>query len=413
MGNCRRRPGNGIRTRGAMQLKKLEMCGFKSFANRTEIAFDTGVTGIVGPNGCGKSNVVDAIKWVLGTLSYKAGRGEEMLDVIFKGAQGVAAMGFAEVSLTLDNSDHTLPVEFEEVTITRRLFSTGEGEDYINRAPCRLKDIREMLYGTGIGTDNYSVIEQGKIDKLVLSNPHERRLVFDEAAGISKYRAKKRETEHRLDKVQQDLLRIQDVVHEVQKQLRSVRAQAGRAARYKELTEDLKGKRRRFFVHEYRSFSARGVEIAERLRGLEERRRSLEEESETRARAVEEAQKRLEAETARHGELNSSVAALESQATYLEKSIATTHARCEELEEEIRRIAEERATLDARDREIAEVVEREAAAMAELDAQARAKAEEAEEVRRRLEDATRECARTSAELESKKAEALELAQDRK
>src|ERR1041384_590938 len=156
-----------------MQLKKLEMCGFKSFANRTEVVFNKGVTGIVGPNGCGKSNVVDAIKWVLGTLSYKSVRGEEMLDVIFKGAQGVAAMGFAEVSLTLDNSDHTLPVEFEEVTITRRLFSTGEGEYYINRAPCRLKDIREMLYGTGIGTDNYSVIEQGKIDKLVLSNPHE------------------------------------------------------------------------------------------------------------------------------------------------------------------------------------------------------------------------------------------------
>ena len=178
-----------------MQLKKLEMCGFKSFANRTEVLFNRGITGIVGPNGCGKSNVVDAIKWVLGTLSYKSVRGEEMLDVIFKGAQGVTAMGFAEVSLTLDNSDHTLAVEFEEVTLTRRLFSTGEGEYYINKAPCRLKDIRELLYGTGIGTDNYSVIEQGKIDKLVLSNPHERRLVFDEAAGISKYRAKKRETE--------------------------------------------------------------------------------------------------------------------------------------------------------------------------------------------------------------------------
>jgi len=154
-----------------MQLKKLDLCGFKSFANRTEILFEPGVTAVVGPNGCGKSNVVDAIKWVLGTLSYKSVRGEEMLDVIFKGAQGVSPMGFAEVSLTLDNSDKSLPVEYEEVTITRRMYRSGEGEFYINRAPCRLKDIREMLYGTGIGTDNYSVIEQGKIDRLVLANP--------------------------------------------------------------------------------------------------------------------------------------------------------------------------------------------------------------------------------------------------
>src|SRR5262245_42375023 len=297
------------------------MCGFKSFANRTEVVFNSGITGIVGPNGCGKSNVVDAIKWVLGTLSYKSVRGEEMLDVIFKGAEGVTAMGFAEVSLTLDNSDHTLPLEFEEVTITRRLFSSGEGEYYINKAPCRLKDIRELLYGPGIGTDNYSVIEQGKIDKLVLSNPHERRLVFDEAAGISKYRAKKRETEHRLEKVQQDLLRIQDRHAEVQKQLRSVRAQAGRAARYKELTEEYKTKRKRFFVHEHRALAARGTEIADRLAALEESRRRLQSEIEARAQAVAEAQKRLEAENVRHGELGTSLSTLESKASYLEKSI--------------------------------------------------------------------------------------------
>jgi chromosome segregation protein len=392
-----------------MQLKKLEMCGFKSFANRTEVVFDRGITGIVGPNGCGKSNVVDAIKWVLGTLSYKSVRGEEMLDVIFKGAQGVAAMGFAEVSLTLDNSDHTLAIEFEEVTITRRLFSTGEGEYYINRAPCRLRDIRELLYGTGIGTDNYSIIEQGKIDKLVLSNPHERRLVFDEAAGISKYRAKKRETEHRLEKVQQDLLRIQDRHVEVQKQLRSVRAQAGRATRYKELTEEFKSKRKRFFLHEHRSLAVRGAEIAARLGALEESRRTLQDEIEARARAAGEAGKRLGEETARHGELGSSLATLESKASYLEKSIGTAHARCTELETEIQRIAGERASHEAREREIAGIVAQETRGMEELDAQARVRAEQAEEARRQLEDATRECARTMAELDSRKAEAVELA----
>src|SRR5688572_20877130 len=228
-----------------MQLKKLEMCGFKSFAQKTEIVFEPGVTCIVGPNGCGKSNVVDAVKWVLGTQSYKSVRGEEMLDVIFKGAEGVGPAGMAEVSLTLENADHALPIEFEEVTITRRLHATGDGEYFLNGSSCRLNDIRDLLYGTGIGTDNYSIIEQGKIDRLVTSDPRQRRLVFDEAAGISRYRARKKETENRLEKVTQDLLRLNDIVREVQRELRSVRSQAGRAARYRELQETHRDRRLR------------------------------------------------------------------------------------------------------------------------------------------------------------------------
>jgi chromosome segregation protein len=392
-----------------MQLKKLEMCGFKSFANRTEIAFNKGVTGVVGPNGCGKSNVVDAIKWVLGTLSYKSVRGEEMLDVIFKGAQGVAAMGFAEVSLTLDNADHTLPIEFEEVSVTRRLFSTGEGEYYINKAPCRLKDIRELLYGTGIGTDNYSVIEQGKIDKLVLSNPHERRLVFDEAAGISKYRARKRETEHRLEKVNADLLRIQDVAAEVQKQLRSVRAQAGRAARYRELTEDLKSKKLRLTIHEHRAMGAKTADLAERLRAAQESRERLRAAAEEKGRGLEAAQKRAEEATARHAELSSTLAQVESQATYLDKSIASMEARCAELAAERSRLADERAQAEARAAEVEALLAAEERERVEVDALAGAHRAQEEEFRRHLDDATRECARSADELERRKAEAVELA----
>ncbi len=392
-----------------MQLKKLEMCGFKSFANRTEVVFDRGVTGIVGPNGCGKSNVVDAIKWVLGTLSYKSVRGEEMLDVIFKGAQGVAPMGFAEVSLTLDNSDHTLALEFEEVTITRRLFLTGEGEYYINRAPCRLKDIRELLYGTGIGTDNYSVIEQGKIDKLVLSNPHERRLVFDEAAGISKYRAKKRETENRLDKVSQDLLRIQDVVGEVQKQLRSVRAQAGRAARYKELSEQLKTKRLSFVLQEHRTLAARGAEIESRLEALAEERLALRTEVESRGREQGELQKLVEAETGRHAERASALAALESQTAYLSKSLEAAEGRGRQIEEESARVEADRQGFESRASEVESREADETRKVRELEGLTRSKAEEAAEAARRLEEATRECSRASADLEAKKAESMELA----
>ena len=392
-----------------MQLKKLEMCGFKSFANRTAIVFNPGITGIVGPNGCGKSNVVDAIKWVLGTLSYKSVRGEEMQDVIFKGAEGVPAMGFAEVSLTLDNSDHTLPLEFEEVTITRRLHSTGDGEYFINKASCRLKDIRELLYGTGIGTDNYSVIEQGKIDKLVLSNPHERRLVFDEAAGISKYRARKRETENRLGKVSQDLLRIQDVVHEVQKQLRSVRAQAGRAQRYKELTEALKSKRTRFSLHEHCSLTTRGAEIEVQVRGLEERKEALRAELERETQEVESAQARLEEAAGRHAGLASRLTGLESEASYLDKSIETAVEREAELRPEKERMEVDRAGLQTRSSEIEELAGAETRNKAEVERGLAELAEREAEAKRRLEDATRECARLSGEMEGKKAEAVELA----
>jgi len=392
-----------------MQLKKLEMCGFKSFANRTEFTFDRGVTGVVGPNGCGKSNVVDAIKWVLGTQSYKSVRGEEMLDVIFKGAQGVSAMGFAEVSLTLDNADHSLPIEFAEVVLTRKIFSSGEAEYSINKSPCRLKDIRELLYGTGIGTDNYSVIEQGKIDRLVLSNPHERRLVFEEAAGISKFRAKKRETENRLEKVAGDLLRIQDVVHEVQKQLRSVRAQAGRATRYKELSEELKGKRLRLASHDHRSIASRVAEIAERLRVADEKRTGLRALLEAKLRALDEVQKQLEAEAGRHAELSASLAGLESQSSYLEKSIASAESRCRELEAERGRADADRGALEAKAAELAAQLDLESSKLSELDETVRARTAEQEEVRRRLDEAARECGRASAEHEAKKAEAVELA----
>jgi chromosome segregation protein len=392
-----------------MQLKKLEMCGFKSFANRTEFTFDRGVTGVVGPNGCGKSNVVDAIKWVLGTQSYKSVRGEEMLDVIFKGAQGVSAMGFAEVSLTLDNADHTLPIEFEEVVISRKIFSSGEAEYSINKSPCRLKDVRELLYGTGIGTDNYSVIEQGKIDRLVLSNPHERRLVFEEAAGISKFRAKKRETENRLEKVAGDLLRIQDVVHEVQKQLRSVRAQAGRASRYKELAEELKGKRLRLATHDHRALAVRGTEIGDRLRAAEEKRASLKAELEAKLRALDEAQKKLEAEAERHADLAAALAGLESQASYLERSITAAESRCRELEAERGRADADREALESKAAELTAQLEIESAKLTELDETVQARNAEQEEVRRHLDEAARECGRASSEHEAKKAEAVELA----
>ncbi|MBI2900716.1 MAG: chromosome segregation protein SMC [Planctomycetes bacterium] len=392
-----------------MQLKKLELCGFKSFAQRTEIAFEPGVTCIVGPNGCGKSNVVDAVKWVLGTLSYKAVRGEEMLDVIFKGAEGVSPMGFAEVSLTLDNSDKTLPVEYEEVTITRRMYRSGEGEYYLNRSPVRLRDIREMLYGTGIGTDNYSVIEQGKIDRLVLSNPRERRLVFDEAAGISRYRAKKREAEMRLDKVTNDLLRLDDIVREVQRELRSTRVHAGRAHRYRELSAELAEKRRRLFLHEERTLRTRAEEIARGLADLGESRGALEANLAARRSALEEREAERDGIEARCAALASELASAESRAGYLAQSVESSERRRGELDAERSRLASESEVQVRKETETGARLEdltRERERADEELARLRTGVEEAQTA---LEDANRECARIARELERAKSEAMELA----
>lgn len=226
-----------------MKLRRLECLGFKSFANKTEFVFENGITCVVGPNGCGKSNVLDATKWVLGTLSSKAMRADELLDVVFNGAQGVPPMGFAQVSLVLDNSDKSLAVDAEEIMITRKVYRSGESEFSINKNPCRLKDIKELLYDTGVSADSYCTIEQGKIDSMINSSPRERRHIFDELSGITKYKARINESKLRLDKVSQDLTRLQDVTKEVSAQLHSIRIQAGRAKKYMALTEELQQKK--------------------------------------------------------------------------------------------------------------------------------------------------------------------------
>lgn len=218
-------------------LKCLELIGFKSFADKTRFDFDAGITAIVGPNGSGKSNVVDSIRWILGEQSAKSLRGSEMADVIFNGAATRRSLGMAEVSLTLDNRNGYLPIESEEVIVTRRVYRSGEGEYLINGQMARLKDIKELFLGTGAST--YSIIEQGKVELLLQSSTKDRRQVFEEAAGISRFKAKKIESLRRLDRVEQNLIRIQDIHDEVDKQLRTLRAQAGKAKKYKEYADEL------------------------------------------------------------------------------------------------------------------------------------------------------------------------------
>jgi chromosome segregation protein len=220
-------------------LKALEIVGFKSFADRTRFEFPHGITAVVGPNGSGKSNIVDAIKWVLGEQSVKSLRGQEMADVIFNGSASRRALNAAEITLTFDNSKRLLALDTPEVHITRRVYRSGEGEYLINRNPARLRDIRDLLSGTGMGTQAYSVIEQGKVDGLLQSSPRDRRVIFEEAAGISRFKMRKVEALRRLEHVEQNVLRLSDIVDEVENRLRSVRAQAGKARRYKEHTDRL------------------------------------------------------------------------------------------------------------------------------------------------------------------------------
>src|SRR5829696_2727607 len=242
-----------------MRLKKLILHGFKSFADRTEFVFDSPITGIVGPNGCGKSNVVDGFKWVLGEQSAKSLRGDAMLDVIFNGSGGRKPSGMAEVVLVFENplrADGTrlLSVETEEVSVGRRLFRDSTSEYTVNNSSSRLKDIRELFLDTGVGVDAYSVIEQGRVAALLEANPAERRLIFEEAAGISKFKAKKKEAVRKLEKVDQNLLRVTDIVEEVERRLRSVKVQAGRARTFKEHSERLKELRLQYALQEYHTF---------------------------------------------------------------------------------------------------------------------------------------------------------------
>ncbi|HZZ43674.1 MAG TPA: chromosome segregation protein SMC [Tepidisphaeraceae bacterium] len=253
-----------------MRLKKLILHGFKSFADRTEFVFDAPITGIVGPNGCGKSNVVDGFKWVLGEQSAKSLRGEAMLDVIFNGSGARKPGGMAEVVLVFENpqrEDGTriLNLDADEVSVGRRLYRDGTSEYTLNNQSSRLKDIRELFLDTGVGVDAYSVIEQGRVSQLLDSNPAERRLIFEEAAGISKFKQRKKEAQRKLEKVDQNLLRVTDIVDEVEKRLRSVKVQAGKARNYQEHSTRLRELRLTYSLKEYHT-------QAEQLKDLDAKR---------------------------------------------------------------------------------------------------------------------------------------------
>ncbi len=258
-----------------MRLKRLELFGFKSFADRTALDFPRSLTGIVGPNGCGKSNVVDGVRWVLGEQRPTSMRGGEMSDVIFKGSTSRPPMGVAEVSLVLDNSLTELAGHGPEVSITRRVFKSGEGEYLINGERVRLKDVRDLLFDTGLGSRGYAVLEQGRIDAVLSQNPLDRRAIFEEAAGISRFRMRKRETESRLKRVETDMTRLDDVLRELATRVRSLKIQAGKAERFVSARDDWRRERARQ-LRQRMAHGNRALDLTQaRLRELESRAADL------------------------------------------------------------------------------------------------------------------------------------------
>jgi chromosome segregation protein len=317
-----------------LRLEKVEIVGFKSFCDKQELTFEAGVTGIVGPNGCGKSNISDAISWVLGEQSAKSLRGAAMADVIFNGSQARQPVGMAEVSLKVTGLNGNSPDGNPECVVTRRLFRNGESEYLMNGHVCRLRDIHELFMDTGLGSKAYSIIEQGKIGLILSSKPADRRSLIEEAAGITKYKARRRQTQLKLEAAQQNLLRVNDIIHEVEKQLESLKRQAGKGARYRGLREEMIGLERILFGRRFTDTQAQARALHERI-ALEEQREGAvslalgTEEAQLAARRahLDQEDERLEAARARLNERTLAVDRHQGRSGYCKEQIVEAEAR--------------------------------------------------------------------------------------
>ena len=369
-----------------MYLKSIEIHGFKSFANKIVFQFHNGITGIVGPNGSGKSNVADAVRWVLGEQRIKQLRGASMQDVIFSGTETRKPLSYAYVAITLDNSDHQLAIDYDEVTVARRIYRSGESEYLINGTPCRLKDVNELFYDTGIGKEGYSIIGQGQIDKILSGKPEERRELFDEAAGIVKFKRRKAAAQTKLENEKQNLVRVNDILSELEKQVGPLEKQSEVAKVYLRKKEELKSLDINVFLLEnkrlreqlasaeekYNLASTELVETGEKYEGIKEEYERIQQEIESLDVAIEAAREQLTDTGLMRGKLEGEINVLKEQINSAHGSENHLNNRKAALEEEIAGKEQEKQDIltDKKDTDtqVQEIAEAAAKAKADLEA---------------------------------------------
>ena len=349
-----------------MYLKRLELQGFKSFADKTVLEYKPGITAVIGPNGSGKSNISDAIRWVLGEQSMKSLRGSKSEDIIFAGTQARKSLGFAEASIVIDNTDGKLPIEYSEVTVTRKLFRSGETGYYINKTPCRLKDILELFMDTGIGKDGYSIIGQGKIDEILSNKSEDRRHIFEEAAGIVKYRTRKQESEKKLEQTKLNLLRINDILTEIEANIEPLHIQAEKAKEFLKLREELKSIEVGLFVFNISQYKEKLQQLLNdeeilnsqkeqednKMQNLQEIKEKLKQEIDNITEQIEkmqnigfESSNKIERINSEIGISKERIQNNEINKERIEKEILETNSRIDDLEEERKQKIEKKTTL--------------------------------------------------------------------
>lgn len=328
-------------------LKRLELLGFKSFADKTEFTFGSGITAIVGPNGSGKSNVVDAIRWIMGEQSAKSLRGGEMTDVIFNGSSTRKSLGLAEVTLVLDNRQRRLAFESDEVQITRRVYRDGQGEYLINKQPSRLRDIKDLFLGSGAGADAYCIIAQGKVDALLQASNHERRQVFEEAAGISRFRAKKIESQRKLEQVELNLQRVRDIMEELRRQLHGVQLQASKARKYQEYQGLLRDKLTTVSLHEFHRWHVEKSQVEASLQELREQLAQQQEQAERLEAAHRELEQQWSEAEEQIRRAEADLASLRERQAVLENTLRHEQALVEQKQQERQRAQERRDALES------------------------------------------------------------------
>ena len=390
-----------------MYLKRILLHGFKSFADRTEFDFGPGLTMVVGPNGCGKSNLLDALRWVLGTQSARALRGQKMSDVIFSGSRSRKPANAASVELTFDNRTHFLASDEAEVSVGRILYRNGDSEYRINGEPCRLKDVRHLFLDTGVGVDAYSIIEQGRVDMLLQANPVERREIFEEAAGISRYKVQRAEAQRKLERTHNNLLRLNDVVEELERRLRSVKLAAGKARRWQEYDARLREQRATFALAEYHELECARREGAARIASLTDELQEQRTELAAHDAEAAEHERNLQQCDDQIRDTEARLANLQSEHSALGERIAQCERRQAELAASRDRRQGQVAEFTERIRQIEERIGEEEAALELLVEAARRGAERVSELQTAGGEAVRRCDESRSALEHAKTAAFE------